>query len=211
MDNLLNEEIILDEYTEINDSNCEILTEEETPGKKTYKIRGCFSKAGVKNLNGRVYPFNVMKHAVEAVQDDIKNGRFIAECEHPNSAKINIYEIAAKVNQLQMMDDGTVVGEMTILDTPKGKVIKTLVDEGVKLGVSTRGVGSVKKTKMDLGNGIMEDVLEVQPDFALKAIDVIFSASAGEFGYPSFISEGVEYPNSKKTTIKQIWSQAFNS
>jgi len=208
MSEVLMENMILDEYTELNNSNCQILTEDSASGNKVYKIKGCFSKAGVKNKNGRVYPIPVMKHAVEEAQKAIADGRFIAECEHPQSAKINIYEIAAKVNQLQMMDDGTVVGEMVILDTPKGKVIKTLVDEGVKLGVSTRGMGSVKKSKMNLGEGVMEDVLEVQPDFALRAIDIVFDPSAGEFGSPDFISEGIEF-NKNKTTLKKIWSEAF--
>lgn len=207
MSEVLMENMILDEYTELNDANCQIITEEVNKEKR-YVIRGCFSKAGVKNKNGRVYPIPVMKHAVEEAQKAIADGRFIAECEHPQSAKINIYEIAAKVNQLQMMDDGTVVGEMAILDTPKGKVIKTLVDEGVKLGVSTRGMGSVKKSKMNLGEGVMEDVLEVQPDFALRAIDIVFDPSAGEFGSPDFISEGIEF-NKNKTTLKKIWFEAF--
>lgn len=206
---VLMENMILDEYTELNDSNCQILTENSDSGNKVYKIKGCFSKAGVKNKNGRVYPIPVMKHAVDEAQKAIADGRFIAECEHPQSAKINIYEIAAKVNQLQMMDDGTVVGEMVILDTPKGKVIKTLVDEGVKLGVSTRGMGSLKKSKMDLGEGVMEDVLEVQPDFALRAIDIVFDPSAGEFGSPDFISEGVKFEN-KKITLNSVWKNAFN-
>ena len=205
----LMENVALDEYTELNESNCQILTEESASGNKTYKIKGCFSKAGVKNKNGRVYPIPVMRHAVEEAQKAIAEGRFVAECEHPASAKINLYEIAAKVNQLQMMDDGTVVGEMVILDTPKGKVIKTLVDEGVKLGVSTRGLGSVKKAKMNLGEGVMEDVLEVQPDFALRAIDIVFDPSAGEFGSPDFISEGVEFKTTK-TTLGKVWKEAFN-
>lgn len=203
-----NKVVSLDEYTELDSTTCQIITEEANNKEKHYVIRGCFSKAGVKNKNGRVYPIPVMKHAVEEAQKAIAEGRFVAECEHPQSAKINLYEIAAKVNQLQMMDDGTVVGEMVILDTPKGKVIKTLVDEGVKLGVSTRGLGSVKKAKMNLGEGVMEDVLEVQPDFALRAIDIVFDPSAGEFGSPDFISEGIEF-NKKRTTLGQVWKDAF--
>lgn len=204
-----NKIVSLDEYTELDSTTCQIITEEASNKEKHYVIRGCFSKAGVKNKNGRVYPIPVMKHAVEEAQKAIAEGRFVAECEHPASAKINLYEIAAKVNQLQMMDDGTVVGEMVILDTPKGKVIKTLVDEGVKLGVSTRGLGSVKKAKMNLGEGVMEDVLEVQPDFALRAIDIVFDPSAGEFGSPDFISEGVEFKNNRPT-LRQVWKSAFN-
>lgn len=207
-ENILNKEIQLDEYVELDGNNSQIITEESASGEKTYKIKGCFSKAGVKNLNGRVYPVAVMKEAVNEAQKAIEEGRFIAELEHPQSAKINIAEIAAKVNSLAMMEDGTVVGEMKILDTPKGKIIKTLIDEGVKLGVSTRGSGAVKKTKMDLGEGIMEDVLEVQPGFKLFAIDVVFNPSAGEFGSPTFISEGVEF--NKKQTIGSVFNRLFN-
>lgn len=199
---------LIEEYTEIDGNNSKIITEEKE-GKKTYKIRGCFSHAGVKNLNGRVYPRDVMQEAVDAAQEAIKDGRFIAELEHPSSLKINIAEIAAKVESLSMLGDGSVVGEMTILDTPKGKIIKELVDSGVKLGVSTRGNGSVKKTKMDLGEGVMEDVDLVQPGFRLHAIDIVFSPSASQYGKPDFISEGIEGQKSVRKLF-DIWKENFS-
>jgi len=199
---------LIEEYTEIDGNNSQIITEEKE-GKKTYKIRGCFSKSDVKNLNGRVYPRQVMQEAVDAAQEAIKDGRFIAELEHPSSLKVNIAEIAAKVESLSMLGDGSVVGEMTILDTPKGKIIKELVDSGVKLGVSTRGNGSVKKTKMDLGEGVMEDVDLVQPGFRLYAIDVVFSPSASQYGKPDFISEGVE-TNKSGRKLFDIWKENFS-
>lgn len=135
--------------------------------------------------------------------------RFVAQLEHPSSAKIDIEEIAAKITSLDMMEDGTVVGEMKILDTPKGKVVKTLIDEGVKLGVSTRGTGSVKKSRIMVSEGIEEDVLEVQPDFRMRAIDIVFDPSAGEFGSPDFISEGVNFNRAKKKTVGNIFSESF--
>lgn len=201
--------MVLDEYTEINDSTCQVLTEETAAGK-SYKIRGCFSKAGVKNKNGRVYPVCVMKEAVEEAKKMMAENRFVAQLEHPASAKIDIEEIAAKITSLDMMEDGTVVGEMKILDTPKGKVVKTLIDEGVKLGVSTRGTGSVKKSRITVSEGIEEDVLEVQSDFRMRAIDIVFDPSAGEFGSPDFISEGVNFNKKNSKKLFDVWKESFS-
>ncbi len=199
---------LLEEYTEINGDTSRIVTEQKE-GRKTCKIRGCFSRAGVKNLNGRYYPKEVMKEAVEAAQEAIKDGRFIAELEHPSSLKINIAEIAAKVESLTMLEDGSVVGEMTVLDTPKGKIIQELVESGVKLGVSTRGNGSVKKVKMDLGEGVMEDVDLVQNGFRLHAIDVVFNPSANQYGKPDFIYEGYE-GGTKSRKLFDVWKENFS-
>lgn len=174
---------------------------ESSAGKKKYLIRGCFSKAGVKNINGRVYPNKVMREAVEKIKDAVAKGRFIAECEHPTSAKINIENIAALVTKIDMNEEGAVLGEMRILDTPKGKIIKTLIDEGVKLGVSTRGTGKVKKKKIINENGISEEINEVQSGFKLRAIDIVFDPSAGDYGSPEFIAEGIEF--SDYSTIKE--------
>lgn len=206
-----NKNIVLDEYTELNSPNCQVLTEETTPGHKTYKIRGCFSKAGIKNKNGRIYPIPVMEHAVNEAQKMINENRFVCQLEHPASAKIDIAEIAAKINSIKLLEDGSVVGEMNILDTPKGKIVKTLIDEGIKLGVSTRGTGSVKKTKMKLDeSGVEEDILEVQPDFLMRAIDIVFDPSAGEFGSPDFLSEEANLKKKNSRKFIDIWKNAFN-
>lgn len=128
-----------------------------------------------------------------------------------NSPKINIERISHKITNLQMMEDGTVVGEMEILtEMPCGKILKTLIDSGVGLAVSTRGTGSVKRSKIS-HDGITEDVLEVQPGFKLRAIDVVFDPSAGEFGSPKFIAEGAEFDTkpSKKVVFGDVWKQLF--
>lgn len=127
-----------------------------------------------------------------------------------SSPKINLERVALKVNELRMADDGTMLGEMEVLDTPLGKTLQTLIDSGVGLGVSTRGTGTVKKVRIRNEKGVYEDINEVQSDFKLRAIDVVFDPSAGEAGTPQFVAEGLEIqPSKPKTTFGEVWDQLF--
>ncbi len=130
-----------------------------------------------------------------------------------NSVKINLDRIAVKINQLSVANDGTMIGEMEILDTPCGKTLQTLVDSGIGLGVSTRGVGTVKKVRRQVQEGVFEDVSEVQPDYRLRAIDIVFDPSAGEYGNPNFVTEGLAFDNGvEKETKKlsEVWTFLFS-
>lgn len=197
-------------YDYYDDFKYQAITE-EVGGKKKYFIRGPFSKGGVVNKNKRIYPVSVLKEQVDSCQDAIKSNRMVGELEHPSSPKINLERVALKVNELKMADDGTMLGEMEVLDTPLGKTLQTLIDSGVGLGVSTRGTGTVKKVKYKNEKGFFEDVNEVQPDFKLRAIDVVFDPSAGEAGTPQFVAEGLEIQpdNSSKITFGDVWKQLF--
>ena len=199
-----------DNLVEFNEEFDYSLVESAKANDKKYVIRGCFSKAGVKNKNGRVYPKKVMKKAIEEIKESVEKGRFIAECEHPQSPKVNIENIAALVTQINMVEDGSVLGEMRILDTPKGKIIKTLIDEGVKLGVSTRGTGALKKKAVVNESGITEQINEVQDGFKLRAIDIVFDPSAGEFGSPEFVAESVDFDSFNDDEGKQSINSIFN-
>lgn len=152
---------------------------------KRYVIRGVFSKADAKNKNGRIYPFTVLKEAVDRVQPMIQQNRFVGEVEHPSTPKINIERISHKITKLEMMNDGTVIGEMEVLNTESGRKVRELMQENVGLGVSTRALGGTKQRS--------DGTVEVLPGLQLKAIDIVFEPSAGEFGMPTFVAEGIEF------------------
>lgn len=204
------EKLLTEELFDYYDFKYQTITE-EVAGKKRYVIRGAFSKAGVVNKNKRYYPKPVLQEQVKQCQSLIEQNRMVGELEHPASPKINLERIAIKIKELEMAEDGTMLGEMEVLDTPCGKTLKTLIDGGVGLGVSTRGTGSVKRVKKQVSEGVFEEVNEVQPDFKLRAIDVVFDPSAGEDGTPQFVAEGVEdfgRRNTKKT-FGSVWKQLF--
>lgn len=204
------DKLLTEELFDYYDFKYQTITE-EVAGKKRYVIRGPFSKAGVINKNKRYYPLPVLKEQVIQSQSMISQNRMVGELEHPASPKINLERIAIKINKLEMADDGTMLGEMEVLDTPCGKTLKTLIDGGVGLGVSTRGTGSVKKVKKQVSEGVFEEVSEVQPDFKLRAIDVVFDPSAGESGTPQFVAEGVEnFEGNTKKTFGAVWNQLFS-
>lgn len=193
---------------EVNESfKYDLLEEERRNGN--YYIRGVFSKADVINRNKRLYPRKILGEAVDTLQEAISAKGFVGELEHPSTPKINIDRISHMITKLSLMEDGSMVGEMKILDTPTGKILKALVDEGVYLGVSTRGTGSVVSKKY-LG----EEVKEVQDNFRLRAIDVVFEPSAGESGRPDFVVEGVTESGillGGSSTFSKVWENIFGA
>jgi len=125
-----------------------------------------------------------------------------------NSPKININKISHKITKLKMAPDGAVLAEMVVLDTVEGKTLKKLIDGGVRLGVSTRGLGGVKPYNGPLGEGLVE----VQPGFTMKAIDVVFDPSAGTDGRPNFVTEdttenGIILGHTAK--FERVWDDVF--
>lgn len=209
----MEEKLILEEINDSLDNFEYDVLKEEASGKKKYFIRGAFSKADVINKNKRVYPLKTLKESVDSCQPTIKEKKMVGELEHPQSVKINLDRIAVKINQLSVANDGTMIGEMEILDTPCGKTLQTLVDSGIGLGVSTRGVGTVKKVRRQVQEGVFEDVSEVQPDYRLRAIDIVFDPSAGEYGNPNFVTEGLAFDNGvEKETKKlsEVWTFLFS-
>lgn len=192
--------ILLEDYTE--NFKYELLNEEKKEGN--YYIRGVFAKAGIKNKNGRYYPMNVMQESVRDVQDLIKNNGFVGQLEHPSTPKINVEKISHKITGLEMSKDGTVVGEMKVLNTKDGRILQDLINENIRLGVSTRGLG-----KLTEDNSLGESVLRVEPGYKLKAIDIVFDPSAGT--YPDMVAEDTQYNVVLGGTAKfsEVWESIF--
>ena len=146
---------LIAEYTE---NNLEVLTEQNDNGEKTYAIEGIFMQAETKNRNGRIYPREVMNKAVgKYINDQVSKGRAVGELNHPEGPTVNLDKVSHKIESLNWKGND-VVGKATILETPMGQIVKGLLDGGVNLGVSTRGMGSLKN-----GNDAMICLLYTSP------------------------------------------------
>jgi hypothetical protein len=171
---------LIAEYTE---QNLEVLTEQDEKGKKKYMIEGIFMQAEQKNRNGRIYPKPVMEKALDKYNgEQVSKGRAVGELNHPEGPTVNLDKVSHKIESLKWKGND-VVGKATILETPMGKIVQGLLDGGVNLGVSTRGMGSLKN-----GN----DAMVVQEDFMLNAVDIVQDPSAPS-AFVNGVMEGVEW------------------
>ena len=124
--------------------NAEYLVE-ETNGKKNYKIRGVFLQSDLKNRNGRVYPKDILNNEVERYNKEfINKKRAFGELGHPDGPTVNLERVSHMITKLSP-DGQNFVGEAKIMNTPYGKIVKGLIDEGAQLGVSSRGMGSLEQ------------------------------------------------------------------
>ena len=172
---------------------------EEKDGKKNYFIEGVFLQAEIKNRNNRMYPFKTLQNEVAKYSENyIQKGRALGELGHPDGPSINLDRVSHKI--LSLKEEGNnFVGKAKLLDTPSGKIAKSLLDEGVKLGVSSRGMGSIRKE---------ENCNVVMDDFMLAtAADIVADPSAPD-AFVDGIMEGKEwiYANGAihEQTIDQI-------
>ncbi len=123
-------------------SNAEYLVE-ETNGKKDYKIRGIFLQSNMKNRNGRVYPKDILENEVTRYNKEfINKKRAFGELGHPDGPTVNLERVSHMITKLHP-DGNNFIGEAKIMNTPYGKIVKGLIDEGAQLGVSSRGMGSL--------------------------------------------------------------------
>ena len=167
--------------TEVND-NVNLVTE-EVNGEKQYHIDGIFMQAEQKNRNGRVYPKKTLMKEVQRYNNEyVKTNRAMGELGHPDGPQLNLERVSHLIKELRV-DGNDIHGRAKILDTPYGKIVKDLVKEGVKIGVSSRGMGSLKQV-----NGINE----VQEDFNLAAVDIVADPSAPD-AFVEGIMEGKEW------------------
>ena len=167
--------------TEVND-NVNLVTE-EVNGEKQYHIDGIFMQAEQKNRNGRVYPKRTLMKEVQRYNNEyVKTNRAMGELGHPDGPQLNLERVSHLIKKLRV-DGNDIYGRAKILDTPYGKIVKDLVKEGVKIGVSSRGMGSLKQV-----NGINE----VQEDFNLAAVDIVADPSAPD-AFVEGIMEGKEW------------------
>ena len=162
----------------------EFITEAKENGGKNYKIRGIFMQADVKNRNGRVYPMEILEKEVTKYNKNfIKENRAFGELGHPEGPTVNLERVSHMITELHP-DGKNFIGEAKIMDTPMGKIVKNLMDEGAKLGVSSRGMGS-----LDSKNGANY----VRDDFYLAtAADIVADPSAPN-AFVEGIMEGKEW------------------
>ena len=169
--------------SEYNDSNLQVITEAKKDGKKEYVIEGVFMQADKQNRNGRVYEKSILEAAVDKyVKEQVKTGRAVGELNHPDGPGINLDKVSHKITELRF-EGSDVIGKASILQTPMGKIVEGLLEGGVKLGVSSRGMGTLEKK-----NGVMQ----VGKDFMLATVDIVQDPSAPE-AFVNGIMEGVDW------------------
>ena len=156
----------------------------EGKGKEQY-IKGIFMQSDLKNQNGRVYPYSILQKEVTRYKKKFVNeGRALGELGHPMGPTINLDRVSHLITALE--EDGKdFIGKAKIMDTPNGKIVKNLLSSGVKLGVSSRGLGSLKMNKKT-------GVNEVQKDFTLTTVDIVAHPSAPS-AFVNGVMEGKEF------------------
>ena len=156
-------------------------------------VRGVLQRAESKNQNGRVYPKDIlMREAKKYTQEFIDQRRAMGELDHPESSVVNLQNVSHNVKKMHFEGDN-LMGEVEVLGTPSGNILKELFKSGIKLGISSRGMGSVETVNE---NG--SEAQEVQPDFELIAFDFVSNPSThGAFMYPVNESVNKEIPSGR--------------
>ena len=169
--------------TEYVENNLEVIAEQKKNGEKNYFIEGVFMQSNKKNRNGRVYEKATLENAVEKyVTEQVKTGRAVGELNHPEGPTVNLDKVSHKIEDLHWQGSD-VIGKASILKTPMGKIVEGLLEGGVKLGVSSRGMGSLVSK-----NGAQY----VGDDFMLSTIDIVQDPSAPS-AFVNGVMEGVEW------------------
>ena len=168
---------------EYNEQNIQCIVEAKEDGTKNHFIEGVFMQSEAKNRNGRIYPKAIMESAVDKyVTEQVSQNRAVGELNHPEGPTVNLDKVSHKITELSWKGND-VVGKAQVLDTPMGNIVKGLLEGGVQLGVSTRGMGSLEEK-----NGIMF----VKDDFVLNTVDIVQDPSAPT-AFVNGIMEGVEW------------------
>ena len=189
----------------VEDLSC--IVEANDEGKKNVFIEGIFLQGGIKNRNGRVYPVEMLENEVNRYNENYtQKGRALGELDHPEDPQINLDRVSHMITSLKR-EGNNFVGKAKLMDTPFGNIAKGLISDGVKLGVSSRGMGSLKPNN--------EGINEVQDDFHLAtAADIVADPSAPD-AFVNGIMEGVEWiwenellvakkPQVVEETVKEI-------
>lgn len=169
--------------TEMNE-DVQLITEKRDDGTKEFYIRGNFMQAGVKNRNNRIYDIDVLSPAVEKYMTEyVDKNRALGELNHPSGPTVNLDRVSHIIKEMTA-DGNNFIGKAKILNTPMGKIVQNLIEEGACLGVSSRGMGSLKKNETGIN--------EVQKDFILSAVDIVADPSAPD-AFVDGIMEGREW------------------
>lgn len=195
----LKEMKLLYEYSEPEVQIEESLNENKEPQKK-YKIKGSFSTIGERNRNGRIYPREIWENEVRKYQDVIKSGSINRLCEwkHPERSTVDPMESVAVIDKL-WIEGKYVMGEATLLDNPKANQLKTLIDNGIKISVSSRGVGSIKDGVVDNFKLITYDIVDTPSDFNATMEGYCVTESEKSF----YITEDGKIVEAQNTQISQ--------
>jgi len=179
------------------------LVEASIKENKSLVVKGVIQRAEAKNQNGRVYPREILEREIKKyAEGPIKERRALGELDHPESSVINLQNVSHNVTKVRMVGDD-VYGEVEILSTPAGNILKELFRNGITVGISSRGMGSVQEN----GNG----TVEVQDDFELLCFDFVSTPSThGAFMKPAGralqeLQEGkTQLPEYKYTNVNNI-------
>jgi len=171
----------------VDNLNCIYETNEK--GGKNVFIEGVFMQGNLKNRNGRIYATEILDRECNRYNEDhIVPKRALGELGHPQGPTINLERVSHMITKLERKDNDF-VGRAKIMDTPYGNIVKNLLNEGAGIGVSTRGMGSIK----DVGG-----VIQVQPDFHLATIDIVADPSAPN-AFVESVMEGKDWVFDEKT------------
>ena len=178
------------------------ITEKLKSGKQNLYIEGIFLQGNIKNRNGRMYPMDTLRKEVNRYNEsNVSSGRALGELGHPDGPTVNLDRVSHKIVSLKE-SGSNFVGKAKILDTPMGSIAKSLISEGVKLGVSSRGIGSLKPTK--------EGFNVVGEDFMLAtAADIVADPSAPD-AFVEGIMEGKEWVWEGNSFREQIATETKN-
>ena len=169
--------------SEYINSPLEILIEKAANGKKSMHIEGVFMQAETKNRNGRVYEKRILESAVKKyVKEQVSQGRAVGELNHPEGPTVNLDKVSHKITNLDFQGNN-VIGKASILKTPMGQIVEGLLEGGVKLGVSSRGMGTLENRKGGM---------YVRDDFMLASIDIVQDPSAPS-AFVNGVMEGVDW------------------
>ena len=165
------------------DNEINVITEAKEGGGKDHFIEGIFAQAEGKNRNGRIYEKAIMEKAVDKyVNEQVSQNRAVGELNHPDGPTVNLDKVSHRITEMKW-NGNNVMGKALILDTPNGKIVKGLLDGGVQLGVSTRGMGTLEQR----GNAMY-----VKDDYILNTVDIVQDPSAPD-AFVNGIMEGVEW------------------
>jgi hypothetical protein len=174
-----------------------LLVEQSIKENRPLVVKGILQKAGTKNQNGRIYERKILDREVQKyIEGPVKENRALGELDHPDSSVINLNNVSHNIKKV-WWDGDTVMGEVEILSTPAGNILKELFRNGITVGISSRGMGSVEESA--------DGTLMVQEDFDLLCWDFVSTPSTpGAYMSPTTLKEGVETPTANYTKIHNI-------
>ena len=189
--------MLLQEYRQFKVDK--LLVERSIKENKPLMVSGIIQRAEAKNQNGRIYPKDILEREIKKyVEGPVKERRAMGELDHPESSVINLQNVSHNIVEVKMKGND-VYGKVEILSTPAGNILKELFRNGITVGISSRGMGSVKEN-------MSEGTVEVQDDFELLCFDFVSTPSThGAFMTPAGLNEGkIRIPKYKYTNINNI-------